>query len=592
MDNQYNGMQPMNAQTVQQATATTQSQYAGQPQQTTSCAGATQFIPQPVSYAVYPQPVVKPETEQTKNLKKHFNILAPACLIYACFYALCMYKNGSGITYPFFLGGSLWFYCFCMKKLGVSLKNGSVFYMISVLLLGLSTFLTADSKIIFMNKTGIWVLTISFLLRQFYQVHNWTFGRYIGYVITAVFGSLGEIIRPFTDWAAFRKNRVKKGKDIGLYVVIGLCFSIPLFFIVFLLLVSADKVFFQMTEGIFENINFNDIFGVIFTIVMMFFAAYWIMAYLCKRTFSEEAKVRKQTEAVLGIVVALPVTILYLVFSCIQIFCLFLGNVNLDGYTYAEYAREGFFQLLVVCIINLVLVLVGHAYFKENAVLKGILTVMSLCTYIMIASAAYRMILYIKNYYLTFLRIFVLWSLVVIFILLTGVIISIFKKQFPLFKYSMVVVTICYLGLSFSHPDYWIAKCNVANMGSSSSDFFDADAYEDYSYLTHLSADAAPAFAELFAEEGFTMKETMEGIEVVESSSDEAGESWEYISRYSSDYIINSNGYVYYSDVFGGYRSDEESWGYYYLKDVYREYKEMNFRSFNLSKYIAYKVFQ
>ena len=48
------------------------------------------------------QPLVKPETEQTKNLKEHFGILAPACLIYACFYALCMYRNGSGITYPFF----------------------------------------------------------------------------------------------------------------------------------------------------------------------------------------------------------------------------------------------------------------------------------------------------------------------------------------------------------------------------------------------------------------------------------------------------------------------------------------------------------
>ena len=54
-----------------------------------------------------------------------------------------------------------------MKKLGVSLKKGSVFYMVSVLLLGISTFITADSRIIFMNKTGVWVLTISFLLRQF-----------------------------------------------------------------------------------------------------------------------------------------------------------------------------------------------------------------------------------------------------------------------------------------------------------------------------------------------------------------------------------------------------------------------------------------
>ena len=56
-----------------------------------------------------------------------------------------------------------------------------------------------------------------------------------------------------------------------------------------------------------------------------------------------------------------------------------------------------------------------------------------------------------------------------------------------------------------------------------------------------------------------------------------------YLSESSKDYVS-------YSEVFGGYRYDEESWGYYYLKDVYETYEKMNFRSFNLSKYIAYQV--
>lgn len=528
----------------------------------------------------YMQPVPKPESEQTKNLKKNYGVLGLGSLLYACFYAFCMYRNGSGITYPFFLIGSLWFYCFCMKKLEVSLKRDSIFYMGSILLLGISTFLTADNRIIAMNKTGILVLIISFLLHQFYQDNNWTFGRYTGYVITAVFGSLGEIHRPFVDMSAYRKVRGKKGKGMFLYLVIGASFAIPLLFVIWLLLISADRIFYEMTETFFKALNIGNIFGVLFTVIFMFFMTYCIMAYLSKHTFSEEYKERPRTEAVIAITVTLPLTLLYLVFSGVQIFALFLRQIDLSTYTYAEYAREGFFQLLAVCIINLVLVLVGQAYFKENIFLKATLTVMSLCTYVMIASSALRMILYIKHYYLTFLRIFVLWSLVVIFILLTGVIIHIYLQNFPLFKYSMVVVTLCYLVLSFGHPDYWIAKCNVANMGSSVSSFFDTDAYRDYSYMTMLSADAAPALAEVLREEGFSMEDEAM-LMLMEYMHEESG------SRNAKDGRVYS--FPSY-ERYGGWRDDPASWGYYYLEKIYRQYHQMGIRSFNLSKYIAFRV--
>lgn len=525
-----------------------------------------QYVPHPYI------PVKKPDTEQTKSLKENFGILGLASFLYACFYTLCMYKNGSGITYPFFLAGSLWFYCFCMKKLGISLKKDSIFYMISILLLGLSTFCTADYKIIAMNKTGIWVLTISFLLHQFYMDKNWTFGRYTGYVIAAVFGSIGEIARPFLDFAGYRKSHGKKGRGVMFYILIGLCFSIPLLAIVWILLMSADKVFNNMTIQIVGKLDIGNIIGISFMTIFMFFMAYCIMSYLCKKEFSEESRKKIQMESLIAITVTLPITLLYAVFSVVQIVCLFFGNIDLTKFTYAEYAREGFFQLLLICVLNLVLVLAGHAYFKENIWLKVILAVMSGCTYIMIASSAYRMVLYIKHYYFTFLRIFVLWSLLVLFILLTGVIFSIFVKKFPLFKYSMIVVTVCYLLLSFARPDYWIARFNVANMGDNKNEFFDADAYQDFGYLSRLSADAAPALAEYFAKEGFAMEDAEKGVK--ERERWEAGET----------------GYSSYYELYGGWRDEEDSWGYYYLGRIYESYDRMGIRSFNLSKYIAYRI--
>ena len=98
----------------------------------------------------------------------------------------------------------------------------------------------------------------------------------------------------------------------------------------------------------------------------------------------------------------------------------------------------------------------------------------------MIISSALRMILYIDTYALTFLRLFVLWSLAVIFLLMAGVTAFIFYRRFPLFLYGLTVIGICYTVLSFSHPDYIIARYNLT-YGA------------DYDYLSRLSADAAPA---------------------------------------------------------------------------------------------------
>jgi hypothetical protein len=86
----------------------------------------------------------------------------------------------------------------------------------------------------------------------------------------------------------------------------------------------------------------------------------------------------------------------------------------------------------------------------------------------------------------------VLWTLLVLVAVFIGVIIYIVKDQFPLFKYSIIVFTCFYIALSFSRPDYWIAKINVESMKPTRSEFFRGEAYDDYSYLAGLSADAAP----------------------------------------------------------------------------------------------------
>lgn len=509
------------------------------------------------------------ETEYTRRMKENYGFFAPATFIYAVFYAFCMYKNSSGVTFPFFVAGSLFFLCFCLSKLEISLQKNSGFHMVSMMLLAVSTFCTDDGKIIAMNKTGIFFLMMSLLLHQFYRVSGWKLGKYLCSILELVVCCIGEVARPFSDKKIYDNTQGKKNKSLG-YVLWGLVIALPLLLIVLALLGSADVVFRNMTNKFFAGIDFENISGVLFRIGFIFFASYALLAFLCKKSIKEEVADNRKGEPLLAITITSLLTLVYLLFSGIQIVCLFLGQMELpQNYTYALYAREGFFQLLAVSILNLIIVLVVMGYFRENKALKVILTVMSLCTFVMIISSVLRMIMYIRYYYMTFLRIFVLWALLVLFALFVGVIISIYQEKFPLFSYSMIVITVLYIGLSFSHPDFIIAKINVANISQNDTnviertkeDFFQNNyGYNDFHYLSKLSADAAPVLLTFMEEQGYDL-----GIFYAENLWD-AGVG---------------------SDGFPG-RNTAKGFGLYYLEKLKSDYLDYSWRTYNIARHMAF----
>lgn len=519
------------------------------------------------------------DTEETKRMKQNFPFFGPVTFVYSVFYAFCMFHNGSGVTFPFFMVGSLLFLYFSLSKLGISLKSGSWFYMISMILLSVSTFCTDDGRIIIFNKMGIFLLMMSLLLQQFFDTSQWKLGKYLLSICQLVLGSKSELKSPFLDASAYLKERKKKDNSKFGYVILGFVIAFPLMFIVWFLLSSADAVFRDMSSRLIGNINVENIFNVAFRILFLYFASYLLTAYLCRHEMKEEVKDKRNGEPVLAITVTGMLSVLYLVFSVVQIVYLFMGRMQLpEGYTYASYAREGFFQLLAVSILNLIIVLSAMSFFKESKLLKAVLTVMSFCTFIMIASSALRMIIYIRYYYLTFLRILVLWALALLFMLFLGVIANIFAEKFPLFRYSMAVVTVLYLALSFSHPDYIIARVNVANAPRGESqevtrtedEFFQSSQlYHDYAYLSRLSADAAPVLIPYLRELGYDTDVFYEE------------------NFWSSDKIKawDKNG----EKVSTVRRNKQEGFGYYYLEKLQNSTKDFSWRTFNVSRYVALK---
>ena len=316
--------------------------------------GGNVQIPQAGKYTPPPK-----DTLYHTKVQENFHIYGAATFLFACIYAFCVYRNPSGITYLLFVLSGIFYIHFCLKKLEVKATKGTYFYFISMILLAISTFCTDSWLIIFFNKIGVLLLTISMLLRIFYNTRKWSFAKHFDAVFLTAVAGVEAIAAPFSNLAWYVKNKLDKKKSKYLYALLGLVLAIPLFVIVLLLLTSADIVFKNMTNHFFELFEFGNISLVGWLICSMFFFGYCLLVAFSKRTIEEEVKDKRKGEPWIAIPVVAVLTLIYMVFSGVQILYLFMGNMELPaGYTYAQYAREGFFQLLTVGILNLILVLV------------------------------------------------------------------------------------------------------------------------------------------------------------------------------------------------------------------------------------------
>ena len=268
----------------------------------------------------------------------------------------------------------------------------------------------------------------------------------------------------------FGGDRKKSGN--AKYILLGILIGLPMVLVLVELLSSADQIFSKAIGSAFhyflrQALFSSNLFLAAGLLLAGFFGSYCFLSALCLRNMPEWKQKSRRRNPMIAVTFLSMVTVVYLLFCGIQVLFLFTGGRLLpEGYTYAEYARQGFFQLLFVCICNLALVLFCLAVFQRHRVLRILLLVFSGCTYIMIASSAYRMLLYISTYHLSFLRVLVLWFLAMLAVLMAGVVLEIREESFQLFGYCMAVVTVFYLVFSFGRVDALVASYNIAQLGN------------------------------------------------------------------------------------------------------------------------------
>ena len=112
-------------------------------------------------------------------MRKNYAFFGGASALYALFYTFCLYRNASGITWPFFAAGTLVYFYSCTRRSGVPWKKDSIFYLVSILLLGVSIFLTDNVAIHNVTKLGIFLLAVSMMLHQYLNDRKWNLSKYL-----------------------------------------------------------------------------------------------------------------------------------------------------------------------------------------------------------------------------------------------------------------------------------------------------------------------------------------------------------------------------------------------------------------------------
>ena len=435
--------------------------------------------------------------EQSRRNADFFGRLCIPTIIYALLYTLFLYENTGGILVTLFAIVTGVYSLYCMKILHIEAKPLTIWYSVMMILTGLSSGLTGNKIIQGFNFCWILVFLVFMLLHNFCNDRQWGLIKYITAAFQAVFGAIGCIAEPFMDSdnkgsdgmggdsenATAGERHVKKHRM--LYVFIGIAIAFPLVVLIVVLLCSADAVFASVIKKIFADINFFTVSKVVFLFVFALFSSYCGIKYLSKKRISDAPVETPAFPAAIGIAVAATISVVYVFFCFMKVVYLFGGLMQLpSGYTYARYAREGFFQLLFVCILNVIIVLLGSGLFRKNKILNVFLILITLCTYVMIASSAYRMGLYVSEYGLTATRLCVFWALGEIAQFMHGVLLSLGMRALSLNRYGISVLGVSYLVLAFARPDYLVARYNTVCMEDT-----------DYKYLMSLSADASPALA-------------------------------------------------------------------------------------------------
>lgn len=366
-------------------------------------------------------------------------------LIYGLLALICSLMLCNFVIYGGFqLGFAIAMCAYILCAAGYLLASGAKLSVYSGLLLGLSLIIAAGfgrSDDGFVKFVMVCFLTVSVNLGLCLTAGQnrrcpGNAGSLIDAGRTMVSMGYGQIPNALGGLFGSLKRKGSVAKKVG-FVAIGLWIILPVMGIVIALLIKADAAFENLMKKLPE-FKMNETVVTVILGAGLFCVIYARSVALAKLEKTEPVA-KSNTKGFDKLIVntaLIGLCLVYLLYLVSQLTYLVSGFAGIvpEGYTPAEYARRGFFEMAWLCAINMGLILLAVSLVRKSGDRAPLSTrlmclFLGLVTLFMAVVASSKMLTYIDNYGLTRLR--VMTQLIIIFfgLMALTVSVSLFLKK-------------------------------------------------------------------------------------------------------------------------------------------------------------------
>ena len=309
--------------------------------------------------------------------------------------------------------------------------------------------------------------------------------------------------------SAARISSRKKGFSLRVFAPAarGLLFALPVLWFLGALLASADPFFSRWLTSLFKFLSFKNASEYVFRGFYIFILTYILAAsYLYAFVKSKKENLRGSKPLFplfLGFgeaaTMLASVNILFVAFVVIQFRYFFGGLANIvnnpAGLTFAEYARRGFAELVIVAVTSFLFFIALSTVCKrerrQQKWFSGSGIALFFLVSVILVSSFQRLLLYERVFGFTRMRtfphVFMIWLGL---LLLAVAVLEVMQRQ-RAFAVAILMAAIGFIAtLPLLNVDAFIVRANIQR-AESGQDF-------DFAYLATLSEDALPALVSAY----------------------------------------------------------------------------------------------
>jgi hypothetical protein len=508
---------------------------------------------------------------------KRNNLLWIVALALGWLFDFLFWKQAPGINFAIYVllvlvGGFL-----VLTLNGFKPSWKSLLLIIPILFFAVMTFIRQEPLSLFLSLAL--TLGLMGLLAVSYLGGRWLWYSMSDYVVNYVKLAVSMLAGPVTFLNGTIKNNSvgasseKPGRKRIWAIVRGVLIAIPIIVIFAALLSSADLVFARRVQDFVRMFRLENLPQYIFRCIYILIGAYALAGTIL------HAAQKSRDEKLVGMdkplipqflgfteatVVLGSVVLLFAFFAIVQFQYFFGGqtNIGVEGYTFSEYARRGFSELVMVAFFSLLLFLSLSGIVKrqdrvQRRVFSGLGLGMVALVGVMLFSAFQRLVLYEAAYGFSRLRIYTHVFMIWLGALLAVVVVLDILRKERTFALAALLASIGFAAtLTLMNVDGLIVRQNAERAV--------AGAGLDVAYLASLSPDSVPALVNAL-QDGSLAPGTRDAVGAAlacrahNDGSRNAATDWRSftISNWSADQAVKLSGV---RQILNRYRILDENW--------------------------------